>query len=193
MKPKFFSTPAKWREWLERNHNKRDELLVGFYKTGSGRSSITWQESVDQALCFGWIDGVRRSIDEVSYTIRFTPRRSRSYWSSVNIKRAEELTRQGLMHMAGVNAFTARAGERSGVYSFEQKIIAFPPEQEQQFRANAFAWKFFRSQAPWYQRTATWWVISAKREETRANRLRTLIDDSAAGRIIRQLDRKPKT
>src|ERR1700687_4943276 len=119
MKPKFFPSPAAWHAWLEEHHEKHEELWVGFHRVGSGRPSITWPESVDGALCFGWIDGVRRSIDHESYSIRFTPRKPRSYWSVVNIKRAHELTSQGLMHPAGIKAFEARAGERSGVYSFE--------------------------------------------------------------------------
>lgn len=191
MDPKFFATPAEWRRWLEKNHDKVPELLVGFYKRGSGKPSITWPESVDGALCFGWIDGVRRSIDKDSYSIRFTPRRSRSIWSGVNIRRVGELQSQGLMHPAGVKAFESRHGERSGVYSFEQESIAFEKNQEKQFKSNKLAWKFFESQAPWYRRTATWWVISAKREETKAKRLGILIDDSAAGRIIGPLQRRP--
>jgi uncharacterized protein YdeI (YjbR/CyaY-like superfamily) len=190
MKPQFFATPADWRKWLEQNHEREKEVLVGFYKTGSGKPSITWPESVDAALCFGWIDGVRRSIDVSSYSIRFTPRRSRSFWSNVNLKRVEELAALGLMHPAGMRAFESRKGERSGVYSFEQKEVNFDKDQEQQFRKEKAAWRFFQSQAPWYRRTATWWVISAKREETKAKRLKTLIEDSAAGRTIAPLTRR---
>jgi uncharacterized protein YdeI (YjbR/CyaY-like superfamily) len=189
MEPKFFATPADWRRWLEQHHGEASELLVGFYKKGSGKPSITWPESVDGALCFGWIDGVRRSIDEESYSIRFTPRRARSIWSAVNIKRVAELRAQDLMHPAGVKAFEARHSERSGVYSFEQKTIEFDREQEKKFKADKAAWKFFQAQAPWYRRTAMWWVISAKRDETRARRLATLIEDSAAGRTIGPLTR----
>lgn len=193
MKPKFFLTPAAWRDWLQQHHDQQKELLVGFYKKDSGKQSITWPESVDIALCFGWIDGVRRKVDDVSYSIRFTPRKPRSIWSAVNMKRVEELTKQGLMHPAGIKAFEARQEERSGIYAFEQESVKFETTQERQFRANGVAWKFFHSQPPWYQRTATWWVVSAKREETKQKRLATLIQDSAEGRTIRQLTRRPKS
>jgi uncharacterized protein YdeI (YjbR/CyaY-like superfamily) len=193
MEPKFFATPPAWRDWLQRHHDQQQELLVGFYKKDSGKPSITWPESVDVALCFGWIDGVRRKVDDVSYSIRFTPRKLRSTWSAVNIRRVEELINQGLMHPAGIKAFEARREERSGIYSFEQKNIEFDSAQERQFRADRTAWKFFRSQPPWYQRTATWWVVSAKREETKKKRLATLIKDSAEGQTIPQLTRRPKS
>jgi uncharacterized protein YdeI (YjbR/CyaY-like superfamily) len=192
MEPKFFATPAAWRDWLQKHHDQQKELLIGFYKKDSGKPSITWPESVDMALCFGWIDGVRRRIDDVSYSIRFTPRKARSVWSAVNIKRVEELTKQGLMHPAGTKAFEARQEERSGVYAFEQRNVAFENVQDRRFRANEAAWKFFHSQPPWYQRTATWWVVSAKREETKEKRLAILIKDSEEGRTIRQLTRRPK-
>jgi uncharacterized protein YdeI (YjbR/CyaY-like superfamily) len=189
MNATFFSTPAHFREWLEEHHHEHTELLVGFYKKGSGKPSITWPESVDAALSFGWIDGVRRRIDDQSYSIRFTPRKAGSVWSAVNIKRVEELTRLGLMRPAGLKAFEARLAERSAIYSFEQKNIAFEAAHERQFRANQAAWKFFQSQAPWYRRTATWWVVSAKRADTRAKRLATLIADSSASRTLRHLTR----
>src|SRR5216684_128228 len=182
MKPKFFPTLAAWRAWLEKHHHDHKQLLVGFYKKDSGKPSITWPQSVDGALCFGWIDGVRRRIDEVSYNIRFTPRRPRSIWSAVNIKRVEELRRQGLMSAAGIQAFEARQEDRSRIYAFEQQSIQFEDAQERRFKANAAAWKFFRSQPPSYQRVATWWVISAKREETKQKRLDRLITDSKQGR-----------
>jgi len=189
----FFATPAEWRAWLEAHHATEPELLVGFYKKGSGRPSITWPESVDEALCFGWIDGVRRSLGDEAYTIRFTPRKKRSFWSNVNIRRAGELTREGRMRPGGLAAFEARTGERSGVYAFEQKDqVAFGAAMEREFRADAGAWEYFQSCPPWYRRTATWWVVSAKKEETRAKRLATLIAESAAGRAIRELNRKPK-
>ena len=191
--PAFFATPAELRAWFEAHHQDERELLVGFYKKGSGKPSITWPESVDEALCFGWIDGVRRSLGEDAYTIRFTPRQRRSFWSVVNIRRAGELIAEGRMRPAGLAAFEARTGERSGVYSFEQKDEpAFDAAQAQRFQADAKAWAFFQAQPPWYRRTATWWVVSAKKEETRAKRLATLIEDSAAGRPIKGLDRKPK-
>jgi len=186
MRPKFFKDAAQFRNWLEPRHKERKELVVGFYKKDSGKPSITWPESVDVALCFGWIDGVRRRIDEVSYSIRFTPRKSRSVWSAVNIKRAEQLTAEGLMHPAGIEAFAARVAERSAIYSFEQEEIAFEAEQEKQFRANEVAWVFFKSQPRWYQRAATWWVINAKREETRARRLAKLIESSVVKHKLSQ-------
>jgi uncharacterized protein YdeI (YjbR/CyaY-like superfamily) len=193
MQPRFFATPAEFRAWLEENHESSQEFWVGYYKKGSGKPSLTWPESVDQALCFGWIDGLRRSIDDISYANRFTPRKPRSNWSAVNIKRVEELTRLGLMRPAGLKAFAARSGERSGVYSFEQPgSVELGEEYEGRFRADEAAWAFFQAQAAWYRRTATWWVISAKKEETRQKRLATLIDDSAQGRTIAQLTRRPK-
>jgi uncharacterized protein YdeI (YjbR/CyaY-like superfamily) len=193
VEPTFFATPAELRAWLEAHHQGETELLVGFYKKGSGRPSITWPESVDEALCFGWIDGVRRSLGDEAYTIRFTPRKRRSIWSVVNVRRAGELIAEGRMRPAGLAAFEARSGERSGVYSFEQKdAVAFDEAQAGRFQSDAQAWEFFQAQPPWYRRTATWWVISAKKEETRAKRLSTLIEDSAAGRTIRELNRKPK-
>jgi uncharacterized protein YdeI (YjbR/CyaY-like superfamily) len=190
MAPRFFATPAAFRTWLERHHADEDEVLVGFYKTGSGRKSITWPESVDEALCFGWIDGVRRGIDEESYSIRFTPRRKRSIWSAVNIKRAGELIELGRMMPAGLAAFEARTDDRSAVYSHEQRRAAkLEPEQEQRFRAQTAAWEWFQAQAPSYRRAALHWVTSAKRPETRERRLAALIEDSGAGRTVKPLTR----
>ncbi|HEX8539469.1 MAG TPA: YdeI/OmpD-associated family protein [Cystobacter sp.] len=190
--PTFFATPADWRAWLEKHHDQQPELLVGFYKRDSGRPSITWPESVDQALCFGWIDGVRKRLDEHSYTIRFTPRKPRSIWSTVNIRRVRELIEQGLMRPAGLRAFEARTEERSEIYSYEQKQDAALPEAyDKQLKANEKAWTFFQSQAPWYQRTALHWITSAKKEETRLKRLATLIQDSAEGRTLRNFTRTP--
>ena len=189
MDPKFFASAAAWRKWLERHHALENELLVGFYKRGSGRANMTWPESVDEALCFGWIDGVRRSIDDESYSIRFTPRRPRSIWSSVNTKRVAELTSLGRMHEAGLRAFAARSEERSGVYSFERENVRLTAAQEEQFRSDAQAWRFFSNQPPWYRHAAAWWVVSAKREETRTRRLALLIADSAQGRSIASLSR----
>ena len=189
-KPKFFPAPNQWRAWLEKNHASTDELWVGFYKRDSGHPSITWPESVDGALCFGWIDGVRKSIDGISYMIRFTPRRSRSVWSAINIKRVGELKELGLMHPAGLTAFEKRNGSRSAIYAYEQRKTAkLPREFETQFRSDEAAWAFFQSQAPWYRRTSTYWVISAKKEETRLKRLATLIDCSRRKRTIPQLTR----
>ncbi len=186
-KPTFFPTPSDFRTWLEAHHDKSGELLVGFYKKDSGRPSITWPESVQVALCFGWIDGVRKSIDETSYTIRFTPRKPNSNWSSININLVRKLTKQGLMHPAGLKAFAAR-DEKKSIYSYEQRKTAqFTREQEKQFRAKKAAWEFFRSQAPWYQRVTAFWVISAKREETKLKRFSLLIQLSQNRRTLPQV------
>jgi uncharacterized protein YdeI (YjbR/CyaY-like superfamily) len=188
LKPTFFPTPADFRAWLEAHHDKLREQLVGFHKKGSGKPSITWPESVEVALCFGWIDGIRKSIDETSYAIRFTPRKPTSTWSAININLVRKLTKQGLMHPAGLKAFAARSARKSSIYSYEQRKSArFTREQEKQFRANKTAWEFFRSRAPWYQRVCTYWVISAKREETRLKRLALLIEHSEHRRTLPQL------
>jgi uncharacterized protein YdeI (YjbR/CyaY-like superfamily) len=190
MNPRFFATSAQWRAWLEEHHATVPELWVGFHKRGSGRPSITWPESVDQALCFGWIDGVRRGIDDERYAIRFTPRRKGSTWSNNNLRRVEELERLGFMHQAGRDAHAARSAAKSGIYSYEQRKDArLPATFEVRFKRSRKAWTFFQAQPAWYRRTATWWVVSAKKEGTRERRLATLIADSAAGRTIRQLTR----
>jgi len=188
--PVFFATPIDFRRWLKRHHRSERELLVGFYKKGSGRPSLTWPESVDEALSFGWIDGVRRRLDDESYSIRFTPRKRGSIWSDVNRRRVEELKRAGRMQPAGLEAYEARDAARSGVYSFEQRKAArLDPDAEARFKADRAAWRFFTSQPPGYRKTAIWWVVSAKRDETRARRLATLIEDSGAGRRIGPLRR----
>jgi len=187
-RPTFYATPAEWRAWLERHHASETEHWVGFHKRGTGRPSLTWAESVDQALCFGWIDGVRKGIDDERYMIRFTPRKPRSRWSRVNVARVAELAEQGLMHRAGTAAFEART--EVGTYSYEQRDeAALDAERERRLRANAAAWDFFAAQPPWYRRTAVFWVMSAKREETRDRRLARLIADSAAGRAVGPLQR----
>ncbi|MDX1940984.1 MAG: YdeI/OmpD-associated family protein [Saprospiraceae bacterium] len=188
----FFPTPDDFRRWLEAHHHQEQELWVGFYKKGSGKPSVSWPESVDQALCFGWIDGIRKRIDDTSYKIRFTPRKRSSHWSAVNIERVKELTEQGLMHSAGLKAFQNRDEKKAKGAAYEQENIAFPVEYETIFKANKKAWNYFQSQAPWYQRTATWWVISAKKEETRQKRLATLMEDSEQGRPIKSLLRNSK-
>lgn len=189
MQPTFFATPADFRRWLEQHHAFERELWLGFYKKGSGRPSITWPESVDEALCFGWIDGVRKTVDGESYIIRFTPRRSPSYWSAVNLRRAQELIDSERMRPAGLKAFESRDPEKSGVHSEQRKAAKLSREEEKRFRANRMAWRFFDSRPPGYRKMAIWWVVSAKREETRARRLATLIEDSAAGRKIGALRR----
>jgi uncharacterized protein YdeI (YjbR/CyaY-like superfamily) len=190
MEPTFFETPEQFRAWLHAHHQVEKELWVGFHKVGSGRPSITWPQSVDEALCVGWIDGVRKRIDDESYVIRFTPRKPGSIWSAVNIRRMGELQAEGRVLPAGLAAFEKRRDDKSAIYSYEQRKSAeLPPEFEERFRSNAAAWDFFQRQPPWYRRTATHWVTSAKKPETREKRLATLIADSAAGRPIAQLDR----
>jgi len=190
MKPEFFASAGRFRAWLERNHDRADELWVGFHRMASDKPSMTWPESVDEALCFGWIDGIRRKIDDTSYVIRFTPRRQGSIWSARNIERVNVLTEAGRMKRAGIAAFEdARAKKRR--YSFEQEEVALTDDMVRAFRKDRKAWSFFQSQPDGYRRTATWWVISAKREQTRERRLSTLIDDSRAGRRIAQLRRDP--
>lgn len=182
MKPTFFATPARFRTWLKKHHKSADELLVGFYKKHTGKPSITWPESVDEALCVGWIDGVRRSLGDDAYTIRFTPRRKGSIWSAVNIKRVGELTKTGLMQPAGISAFELRDEKKSAIYAYEQrKTTEFDRAYEKQFRANKKAWAFFEAQPPWYQRQVRYYVMSAKNEATRLRRLQSLIDRSAEG------------
>jgi uncharacterized protein YdeI (YjbR/CyaY-like superfamily) len=194
MTPKFFATPSELRAWLAEHHDKVNELCVGFYKTSSRKPTITWPEAVDAALCFGWIDGVRKRIDEVSYTIRLTPRKPRSTWSAINIKKVQGLTKQGLMHPKGLEAFQARTKERSGIYSYEQRHDAkLPPLFQTKLRTNKKANEFFRSQASWYQRTCIFWVMNAKKEETRLKRLATLIECSQESRSIKPLTRPGRT
>jgi len=184
LKLTFFKRPADLRKWLEKHHATEKELWVGFYKKHSGKPSITWPESVDEALCFGWIDGIRKSVDDISYTIRFTPRRARSTWSVVNIKRVAELTKQGRMLSSGLKAFAAREESRSGIYSYEQRSPELPEPYCGLLKKNKAAWNFFEGQRPYYRKTANWWVLSAKKEETRLKRLDKLIDYSAQGQII---------
>ena len=193
MKPTFFATTDELRAWLEENHATATELFVGFYKRGSGKPSISWQELVDEELCFGWIDGVRKGIDDVSYSNRITPRTQRSTWSAINIARVKELIALGRMHPAGLKAFERRTDERSATYSYEQRKTArLEPAAERSFRANKKAWAFFQAQPPSYRRAAIWWVIGAKREETREKRLATLIRDSQNGRTVGPLTRRPR-
>lgn len=183
--PVFFATPEEFRVWLEENHATARELWVGYTKKGAGRPSITWPESVDEALCYGWIDGIRRSVDDTSYMNRFTPRRPGSNWSAVNIARVAELTAQGRMRPAGLAAFDRRRDETTAVYSYEQRHQAALEEaEEQQLRANPAAWQFFQARPPSYRQAAIRWVISAKKAETRQSRLARLIEDSAQGRTV---------
>ena len=189
MEPRFFATPADLGAWFAENHAREGELWVGFHKRGSGRPSITWAEAVDEALCVGWIDGLTKRVDETSYKIRFTPRKARSTWSLRNVERVAELTEQGRMLPAGIEAFERRTADNTGIYSFEQETVELAPAYERELKANAKAWEFFSSKPPSYRRPAINWVMSAKREETRLRRLATLIEDSAEGRTIKPLTR----
>ena len=186
--PIFFSSPEEFYAWLEENHDTADEVYVGYWKKHTGKPSLTWSQAVDQALCFGWIDTRLNRIDEDRHMQRFTPRRPGSNWSNINIEKMKKLTEAGLVRPAGLAACEKRRDDRTGVYSFERgEDPELSPEQEERFKANPQAWEFFRSQAPSYQRTAIHLVISAKRPETRERRLSQLIEDSAAGRRLKQL------
>jgi uncharacterized protein YdeI (YjbR/CyaY-like superfamily) len=187
VKPTFFATQSGFRKWLEKNHDKASELFVGFYKVSSGKPSMTWAESVDQAICFGWIDGVRKSIDNDSYFIRFTPRKPTSIWSAINIKKVGELSKQGLMHPAGLASFSHRKEHRSKIYAYEKEAVKLSAEFEKKFKANKKAWTFFHSLPPSYRRSALDWVMNAKQEATSIKRLEELINDSEAGRKIKRL------
>jgi uncharacterized protein YdeI (YjbR/CyaY-like superfamily) len=180
VEPIYFESPKAFREWLAEHHAVADEVLVGFFKSGTGRPSMTWPESVDEALCYGWIDAIRRRVDDERYTIRFTRRRPKSNWSAVNLRRVEKLKKEGRMQPAGIAIYEAREKDRSKHYSYEERPEAFPEELTRQFRGHAEAWKFFSSQPPTYRRTAIWWVVSAKREETKQKRLSELIEHSGA-------------
>jgi len=190
VKPTFFRSAAAFRKWLQEHNATKQELLVGFHKIDSGKPSITWPESVDEALCCGWIDGVRKRVDDVSYTIRFTPRKPAGTWSSINIKRVEALVKEGRMTPPGLKAFAARRENKSGIYSYEQRPDKLVEPYAGLLARNARAAKFFTQQAPSYQRAAIWWVISAKKEETRLRRAQTLIELSGKGESIPQFTRR---
>jgi len=187
--PTFFPTPAAFGAWLRTHHAKASELIVGYHKKESGKPSMTWPESVDEALCYGWIDGIRRAHDADSYTIRFTPRKPTSIWSDVNTAKAKALIAEGRMQPSGLRAFEARDEKRAGIYAFENKSVELSAAELAAFRKSRVAWKFWESQAAGYRRTASHWVASAKRAETRARRFATLVEDSAAGLRIAQLRR----
>jgi uncharacterized protein YdeI (YjbR/CyaY-like superfamily) len=199
MEPITFPTAAVFRRWLEQHHDTERELWVGYYRKAAGKPGMTWQESVDEALSFGWIDGIRKRIDDERYMNRFTPRRRGSTWSAVNIRRVEELTRRGRMHPAGLRAFEARREDRSGIYSYEQRHSAtFSSDFERRFRARKRAWANFEARPPSYRQAAIRWVMTAKKEETRERRLAQLIDASAAGRSVppltpRRADPEPRS
>lgn len=181
MKPKFFSTPEEFRQWLEQNHDKETELMIGFHRKASGKKSITYAEALDEALCFGWIDGVRRKLNETSYVQRFTPRKPRSIWSLVNVNHVERLKKEGRMREPGLAAYDRRTPERTGIYAFENRPQQLSPAYEKKFRQNKKAWKFFEAQAPYYKKLTIFRIMSAKREETQIRRLEELIECSANG------------
>ena len=185
MTPRFFKTPAAFRKWLGANHAKSKELWVGFYKKDSGKPSITWPESVDEALCFGWIDGVRKRLDDESYVIRFSPRKPSSIWSAVNIRNVERLIKEDRMQPAGAKAYKARREFRSGIYSYEQRSAELVEPYASTFKDNKAAWEFFSAQPPGYRKIMNWWIVSAKREETRCERLAKLIKASESRERIR--------
>lgn len=189
MEPRFFATADAFGAWLAANHTRRGELWVGFYKRHTERPSMTWPESVDEALCYGWIDGIRKRLDDASYVIRFTPRKPDSAWSAVNLRNMERLLAAGRVQPAGLEEWKKRSRKKSG-YSYEERRAArFEDGQRECFEAQAAAWEYFNNQAPWYRRTATHWVVSAKREATRKRRLDQLIACSARGEPIPQLRR----
>jgi len=193
MEPVFFATPTDFRNWLDANHTTAVELWVGYYKKGSERPSITWPESVDEALCVGWIDGLRKSIDGESYKIRFTPRRATSIWSAVNTRRMAELLAAGRVRAAGVKAFEARSESKTGIYTYEQRDLArFDAVTEKKFRTHKKAWKYFQAQSLAYRHMVTWWVVSAKRPETRQKRLAVLIESCEKGQPIPGMQRPAK-
>jgi uncharacterized protein YdeI (YjbR/CyaY-like superfamily) len=185
MKIKYFKSADDFRRWLMTNHATTPELWVGYYKKRSQQPSISWTESVDEALCFGWIDGIRKRVDDLRYTIRFTPRRRGSIWSAVNIMRAQELSNKGLLHPAGIAAFSARKENRSGIYSYEQRSPNLDAPYEKRLKQNKAAWGFFYAQPPSYRKAIGWWVVSAKQEVTRLKRLEKLISESARGKRLR--------
>ena len=189
----YFASPDEFRAWLEEHHESATEVFVGYWKKATGMPSLTWSQAVDEALCFGWIDGVLRRVDGERHVQRFTPRKPASNWSAVNIAKVERLRADGRMRPAGEAAFARRREDKSGVYSYEQRDkAALEPEQEERFRANAAAWDFFCAAPPSYRTMAIWWVVSAKKPETRERRLATLIEDSAAGRRLAQMSQWTK-
>ncbi|MFL9845735.1 YdeI/OmpD-associated family protein [Flavobacterium rhizosphaerae] len=186
MEPQFFETPADFRKWLQQHYTDKQEVMVGFYKKSLGKSSITWPESVEQALCFGWIDGVRRSYNNEAYTIRFTPRKPNSTWSAVNIAKIQELQEKGLLQPAGLAAFQKRTEKNSKIYAHEQDEVAtLPKALEEQFKANKAAWKFFEAQPPYYKKIMLHRVASAKQEKTQLQRLEKLMAACLEGKRLR--------
>ncbi len=181
MKPRFFNSQSEFRTWLEKNHAKETELILGFYKKGSGKLSITYPEALDEALCFGWIDGVRRSLGDDAYTTRFTPRKPNSIWSNVNVRHVERLKKLGRMATPGLKAYALKDPKKTGIYAFENRPRELSPAYEKQFRSNKKAWEFFEKQPPGFKRLMIFRVMEAKQEETRQRRLAQLIEASAKG------------
>lgn len=181
MEAKFFTSPKQLRQWLERNHDRASELMIGFHKKSSGKKSITYAEALDEALCFGWIDGVRRKLNDTSYVQRFTPRKPRSIWSNINVRHVERLKKEGRMHRAGLEAYARRDPKRTGIYSFENRPRELAPAYETAFRANKAAWNFFQEQPPSYKRLMIFRTMSAKKKETQLRRLKQLIESSEKG------------
>jgi len=190
--PKFFRSARTLETWFESNHDRLDSQWIGFHKKSTGKEGITYADALDAALGWGWIDGIRKKVDDESYMIRFTPRKQTSIWSAVNIRRAEALARVGRLRPPGLAAFERRDPRRSGIYSYERESATLGPTMEKRFRATAGAWAFFSSQPPWYRKVATWWVVSAKKEETRARRLDRLIECSAAEERLAQVSSPPR-
>jgi uncharacterized protein YdeI (YjbR/CyaY-like superfamily) len=184
MKPTFFSTPAEFREWLEHNYDTTSELLIGFHRKASGKKSITYPEALDEALCFGWIDGVRKKLNETSFVQRFTPRKPKSIWSNINVNHVKRLKKEGRMHVSGLAAYKRRDPKRTGIYSFENDPAKLAPDYEKKFRKNKKAWKFFEEQPPYYKRLMIFRIMAGKKEETRVRRLDQLIECSANGHRV---------
>lgn len=181
---RFFASPRELRDWFDRNHGQLDEQWIGFYKKDSGIRSITWPESVDEALCFGWIDGLRKSIDDKRYMIRFTPRRPGSHWSAKNLARVDELRQDGRMREAGLEIYNQRDRRREKQASYEQGVVQLPTEYEARIRGSKAAWDYWQSAPPSYRKQVSWWIVSAKQEKTRLRRLQVLIDSSTAGDVV---------
>jgi len=190
--PTFFRSAAAFRNWLEKNHDRKPELLVGFHHVNSGMGGLTYRDALDEALCFGWIDGVRKRYDTASYSIRFSQRVAGSIWSVINTRRMEELIKLGRPHHAGLQVFRQRDKKKSKLYSYEVGACQFSDVYAKQFRASPTAWEFYQAQAPWYRRVSCHWVMTAKKEQTRLRRLARLIEDSANGRRIKQLTANPR-
>ena len=186
-RPRFFASAVAFQKWLAVNHARKTELIVGIHKGGSGKGGLTYPEALDEALCVGWIDGVRRTLDATSYSIRFSPRKPRSIWSKVNLRHVERLQAAGRMQPTGLKIHEARSPARTGIYSFENRPRELEGDHEIQFKAQGDAWEFFQARAPSYRRTAVWWVISAKKPETRARRLAKLIAVSARGELLPEI------